>query len=431
MILKQIEVNNNLKKKDEQAIINAVSKKDYTKIKNITENIFEYEIEANFENNELSIIYNKYNIVDDKIKKIYENESSYGNNRQNNKNFEIKIYDNNINTQIIDKIQVSENISNDYGDDIPIPYDVNRLVKKGIRVINNIYQSKYNKLQTNGTGLGDFIRGSYFLLQFCDKYNFEPRIVFNNCINKFLRVKISNLDKIQNILININSFKNNNFKSYNIVDEFILQPKLNIKNIMSDFIDYIMDSYVYNNNVFIYCISYPIDDISEKNKEYMRMILEPNEEIKNIVKQTLQQVDLTFKQYSVFHIRSGDEYLNEDNKKFYNNYLYKLKNEIQNFIFNCKNKSNKYLIISDNNEIKILLNNYFPYIKIILKEITHFGEGNILDEEKVKNTLIDFYLLSFSNSIISLSSYKHGSGFSYWCAKTYDIPYTSKYIDSS
>ena len=60
--------------------------------------------------------------------------------------------------------------------------------------------------------------------------------------------------------------------------------------------------------------------------------------------------------------------------------------------------------------------------------ITHFGEGVILEEEKVKNTLIDFYLLSQSKSIFSYSAYQHGSGFSYWCAKTFNIPYVCKYV---
>ena len=89
---------------------------------------------------------------------------------------------------------------------------------------------------------------------------------------------------------------------------------------------------------------------------------------------------------------------------------------------------NKYLIIADNNEIKILLLKYFPEFKTILKEITHFGEGIVLEEEKVKNTLIDFYLLSFAASIQSYSCYDHGSGFSYWCAKTFDIPYSCMLI---
>ena len=40
----------------------------------------------------------------------------------------------------------------------------------------------------------------------------------------------------------------------------------------------------------------------------------------------------------------------------------------------------------------------------------------------------DFYLLANSNTIHSLTSYPHGSGFSYWCAKTFNIPYVCKYI---
>jgi hypothetical protein len=160
----------------------------------------------------------------------------------------------------------------------------------------------------------------------------------------------------------------------------------------------------------------------------MQTILEPIDEIKYIVHKYLNNIGLKFKDYLVYHIRSGDDYLNKDNKIFYHKYLDQLKNEIQHYI--RESPSTKYLLIADNNEIKFILKKHFPNIKIILKEITHFGEGNDLEEEKVKNTLIDFYLLSFAKKIISLSTYKHGSGFSYWCAKTFNIPYISKYITS-
>ena len=130
----------------------------------------------------------------------------------------------------------------------------------------------------------------------------------------------------------------------------------------------------------------------------------------------------------LFHLRSGDAYLNKDNKIFYQKYLDKIKIEVAKYM--VINACNNYLLIADNNEIKIFLNKEFPQLKIILNEITHLGEGVILEEEKVKNTLVDFYILSFANKIISFSAYKHGSGFSFWCAKTFDIPYISKYISS-
>jgi hypothetical protein len=39
--------------------------------------------------------------------------------------------------------------------------------------------------------------------------------------------------------------------------------------------------------------------------------------------------------------------------------------------------------------------------------------------------------LANSRSIYSISVYIHGSGFSFWCAKTYNIPYSCKYIEYS
>jgi len=324
---------------------------------------------------------------------------------------------------------IKDNDSYNYNSETIIPYNVESIHEKGVKIIYNVYQSKYSNGAINGTGFGDFIRGSYFLLEFCEKYNFEAKILFNNCISKFLLpVKYNfNLEKIQPILANIDMFHNNNFKEYIILeDQTILQPNLDLVHIMSDFVKYIMNEPVNNGHSFIYCIPYPIENISEKSKTYMQTILEPIDEIKYIVHKYLNNIGLKFKDYLVYHIRSGDDYLNKENKIFYQKYLEKLKREIKNYLYSSE--SENYLVIADNNEIKILLKKEFPQLKIILKEITHFGEGVELEEEKVKNTLIDFYLLSFSNKIISLSAYKHGSGFSFWCAKTFNIPYISKYI---
>ena len=103
-----------------------------------------------------------------------------------------------------------------------VPYNVERIRAKGIKIINNVYQSKYNFGRANCTGLGDFIRGSYFILEFCDEYNFEPKIVFNNYIAKFLRTKTYNLQIIHNVLSGIQIFKNNNFSAYTIINKYII-----------------------------------------------------------------------------------------------------------------------------------------------------------------------------------------------------------------
>ena len=324
-----------------------------------------------------------------------------------------------------------------------MPFNINRITEKGIKIINNVYQSKYDFGRSNCTGLGDFIRGCYFLLEFCDEYKFKPKIIFNNCIMNFLVTKTYNLNLICTVLSEIKVFKNNNFSDYNIENDIILDAKTDSKNIMADFVDYVVDGSVYYGNAFIFCNSFPRNgNISIKNKEYIKNILEPIPEIKVCVKNILDELKLGAKRYIVIHIRAGDEFLKNEQYNavdFNSAYITKIVNHIKKDISYIEmngagagagagSTTNHFLLIADNNAIKHILKEHFPYFKILIKPITHFGEGVVLEEEKVKNTLIDFYLLSFAKGILSYSTYKHGSGFSYWCAKTFDVPYCCKYV---
>ena len=311
------------------------------------------------------------------------------------------------------------------------PNNISNIRNRGINVIHNVYQSKY-KYGIASTGLGDFIRGSYFILEFCKLYNFKPKIIFNNSISKFLKIKTKNLQTIHPILNQILSFPNANFKQFLITnDNTILEPVKDNGRIMTDFIEYLSFIPIYNHNVFVYCISYPIINVSLQSKIYMRKILEPSNEMKMEVKKNLHDLELKYKEFSVIHIRSGDKYLNQNNNVFKKNYINKLIGYVKKLI----NENDlipgkkKFLLISDNNQIKKIIIDEFPSIKTMYSNITHFGEGVVLEDEKVKNTMIDFYLLAFSKEIFSFSSYKHGSGFSYWCAQTYNIPYICTFVE--
>jgi len=281
------------------------------------------------------------------------------------------------------------------------------------------------------------LRGCYFILEFCETYNFQPKIIFNNCISKFFLIKTHNLERINNVLQAISGCRNNNFKEFVIENDIIKDPLKDIKNIMADFVNYVVKSPQYNGNSFMFCNSFPINEIPKKNKEYMRKILEPTNEMKLIINQTLDGLNISKNNYSVIHIRAGDSYLKEEKNIFTNGYIRTLINNIKNDINEAKpwtqtarleHLDNNYLLISDSNDVKKIIQKYFPSFKTLFKPITHFGEGVVLEEEKVKNTLVDFYLLSHSKSIFSYSAYKHGSGFSYWCAKTFNIPYVCKFV---
>ena len=315
-------------------------------------------------------------------------------------------------------------------DNIPLSFNVDRIRKRGIKIFNHVYQIKYENGKENGSGLGDFLRGCYFILEFCETYNFQFKIIFNNCISKFLLIKTHDLERFDNVLKGISVCRNNNFREFVIENGIIKDPIKDNKNIMADFVDYVVKLPQYSGNVFMYCIAFPINEIPEKNKEHMRKFLEPTNEMQLTINQTLDDLNITSKQYIVIHIRSGDSYLKEENDTFTNGYIRDLITNIKKDI-NIKNdinSENNYLLIADSNDVKKNIQKYFPNFKILMNPITHFGEGVVLEEEKVKNTMIDFYLLSFAKSIVSYSAYKHGSGFSYWCAKTFNIPYVSKYL---
>jgi hypothetical protein len=322
--------------------------------------------------------------------------------------------------------------------------DIDKIYKKGIKIINNVYQEKY-KNSINVTGFGDFIRGCYFLLDFCEKFNFELKIHLFHPISKFFNNYYQYPQTFTRVFQNIKFFTDNNLLEHAVdISNNIINIKNNKYNSFVDYLTY--DIPVYKNSVFIYSISYPINDISEKHKIYMRNFLDPNIEIKRYVSNTLSELKMNIKKYITIHIRNGDQYLKTENTTIINDKLNKFKVCIQDIIYskineyNINNKDNNdnidsnmnnpidFLLISDNVNLKHIIVKIFPFIKTIFKPITHFGEGIKQEDEKMKNTLLDFYLLSFSREIYALSTYNHGSGFSQWCAETYNIPYSCKYI---
>ena len=99
---------------------------------------------------------------------------------------------------------------------------------------------------------------------------------------------------------------------------------------------------------------------------------------------------------------------------------------INKIINNIINPNHTYLIISDSNDLKEYLKIY-PNFYISIKNIEHLGGESINKDnsEGVINTMVDYYMMSYSNAIICLSVYGHISGFSKYCSVLNNIPYKS------
>jgi len=188
------------------------------------------------------------------------------------------------------------------------------------------------------------------------------------------------------------------------------------------------DAFIINDSAFIYTIAYPINNISENHKKIMQKILEPNDEMKLYVYKTLENNEMIIKNYNVIHIRTGDSYLNDEKNKISFDQVKKIRDNIYSLIKSEK-QNTKFIVISDNNYLKKIIKSIFTSFVILMNDITHFGEGQILKIDKIKNTMLDFYIMALSNKIFSFSIYEHGTGFSQWCAETYNIPYSCKLLN--
>lgn len=349
--------------------------------------------------------------------------------------------------------------------------DTKPVVFKLVNVFQPVFM--YNR---KATGWGDIIRGSYFLIQYCEELDLDFDIdmsyhPISRFLEKYRKNKYYNdffVDKEKenmkkNIYKNVVKFDETNFIPKVTSNKIILSNHRSIKEIKYKFNKYlnnvpfncdIMESSIYtnenksklSNTKYIHTITFPIYNITYLQKERMKQEVEPCEEVKIEVQTIMNKLELVEERYVVLHIRCGDTYLLNKSKYFSKRFLSKVIEEVKSWLVFLENTRGTVInmnmntteeedtlktsvfCVADNNYIKQILINEFPFIKILMFDIKHTGEGEHLEEENVKNTVIEFSIMSKSKSIFAISAYDHGSGFSKWCAETYSIPYMCKYI---
>ena len=295
-------------------------------------------------------------------------------------------------------------------------------------IIENIYQEKYGEV--NASGFGDFLRGSYFLMQFCDKYNFSFYInMLNHPIYQFLDIYTN---KQSSTYSDIYLFGITNFKPI-FLDDNILSNEFNPK-INKTFTHFLnicasknknKNKNVVDNKIYTYIISYPEIPILQKHKLYMQKLLKPTSQFLSIINNTLDQLGLIIKKFIVIHIRYGDCFLLNNEENIDSEHLKIIDNAIELLE---PNQQPNILLISDNTIIKNIIVKKYPFVKTHFNEITHTGEGTKIQTDALQNTMLDFYLFSMAEKIFAFSVYNHGSGFSKWAAETYSIPYVCRFL---
>ena len=286
-----------------------------------------------------------------------------------------------------------------------------------IPTIHIIYQYTY-KNNVSVTGLGDFIRCCFYILQFSDNYSINIDFnIYKHPIKKYFKYFLNKEDISESISNNISFFEKKNYKYFtnnNIIDYYYY-------NIDNDIFKFIKQIETYDKHKYLYLVNHPDETrILEQHKIKIRELFEPVYELQMKIDDMLTSLNLIKYKYKIIQIRLNDDsfkggYINFTDKQTIN--IINTINAIK------KTTTDDIFLLCSNTVFKKHIIQQTPNIKTIFSEISHIGESKIITNDSLINTLIDFYIMSYSNHIYSFSVYEHGSGFSKWCAVMYNIPY--------
>jgi hypothetical protein len=292
-----------------------------------------------------------------------------------------------------------------------------RLVKftnNKLKKIVNVYQLNY----INGTspGFGDFLRGCFCFNQIANLLGLEFDLdVSNHPMAKYLEnsYHVEGID-YNNIEISYeHNLENSNLKdniNYVFLNNIILW--LNKQDI--EILPFFGNSFpTFNNH-------------KQETKNLINSKIQPNKLMRNYIDETLSELGLEKKNYAVIHIRTGDKYF-LNGEKMSLQFIKKIKTILTTSMV----PGRRYLIISDSNYLKSKLKG-MTNCYILIRKISHLGGSQEHKDSQefngLINTMIDYYLMTYSNTIISMSVYCYGSGFSRYCAILNNIPYNFFFI---
>jgi len=293
-----------------------------------------------------------------------------------------------------------------------------KLTNTNLQTIVQIYQ--YDFANKKSPGLGDLLRGSFYLMQ------------LSGMLNVGFKLDISN-HPMSEFIINNGKSADINYNNIQFVVgmnrpemSYLINPPNNTYfdvNFANKIIQELNKSRA--KSVGLFTNAFPIYyNFLDYGRNFIKSQLMPNKIMTDYIDKAFNNLRLKPNTYAVIHIRTGDEYLSTDRGT-----SSPCTNQILNAINTINNPTKKYLILSDNNTLKRILKK-IPNFYVHLHNIEHLGgEVNYnKSSDGIKNTLLEFYLMSYSNSILSLSIYEHISGFSRYCSEVYNIPFKNIYV---
>jgi hypothetical protein len=148
------------------------------------------------------------------------------------------------------------------------------------------------------------------------------------------------------------------------------------------------------------------DDVDRDILDCLKFLLEPSEEMQLYIDVHRSKLPHS---YVAHHYRLGDDSIVRGNVRDYNKELAMLGKYLD--------KDHSHVLFSDSEIFKRKAIRLYPNVTILDIRIGHLGVH--VDEEKVKNSLLELHLLGQAEKIYTYTVYNSVSGFALWASKIY------------
>ena len=286
----------------------------------------------------------------------------------------------------------------------------------------NVYQTQF--IDFKASGLGDYLRGCITMLQLLRtlKKHTGSDVAFEMDFRNHPMSKFLTCDEALERPANYAALGNFHVDSLMVNQD---EEDIAYQHIVREVVRYF--NKVQQPTFFAYCCKENIyTEILDSEKALIRSRLQPSAGLETYITSCLTQLGVTGA-YSVLHVRLDDAicfpHAVASSQATLNEQL------MTDLVASVRAKvdaDKTYVLISNSQAVKDALTS--GNIHSLPTAVCHIGQNQTPTDDQLRDTLLDFFLMSRASEIAGFSTYKR-TGFSLECATLYNVPYSFTWVE--
>lgn len=287
----------------------------------------------------------------------------------------------------------------------------------------NVYQTQF--VDFKASGLGDYLRGCVMMLQILrtlKKYTGKD-VGFDMDLRNHPMSKFLICDSTLEVPPSYAALGNFHIDSLEVEQN---EDDIAYQHIVRETVRYF--NRIQSPTFFTHCCKGPVyTEVLESEKALIRSKLQPTPELETYIQESITRLGVVAGQYSAIHIRMNDAvcfpHAVGSSQSTLNTQLME---DLTASVRSKLDATKTYILVSSSMDVKDALTG--GNIHSIPTAICHIGQNQNSTDEQLKDTLLDFFLMSRASEILAFTTYSH-TGFSEECSRLFSIPYSSTVVE--